>query len=263
MDQTMPTPAVRAADRRPSPLSLIVAAASVGIGLASIAPMLILGFGLDPMLSSIAGGCAVIAVLCALGFRWAPALALLPGLGLPAMLVPFLLTNLGSPLFLAGLALSGCGAIAVVGGVAATAQNYLRPAGERALPLWALAFTALVVGAVGGAEALARSPRPAPAASVSSPMLAALPVLTGQNFEFAQTEIRVRAGEMVALRLENLDPEYHQFDIDEFEIHAPMPVGQTGLALFRPTEPGVYTFYCAPHYDKASGEGMKGTLIVE
>ncbi len=42
-----------------------------------------------------------------------------------------------------------------------------------------------------------------------------------------------------------------------------MPPGETGVALFRADKPGTYTFYCAPHYDKKTGEGMKGTLIVE
>jgi plastocyanin len=42
-----------------------------------------------------------------------------------------------------------------------------------------------------------------------------------------------------------------------------MPSGQSSLALFRPTAPGTYTFYCMPHFDKTTGEGMRGTLIVE
>ncbi|HWQ13566.1 MAG TPA: plastocyanin/azurin family copper-binding protein [Roseiflexaceae bacterium] len=42
-----------------------------------------------------------------------------------------------------------------------------------------------------------------------------------------------------------------------------MPAGQDSLALFVAGQPGTYTFYCAPHYDKATGEGMHGTLIVE
>ena len=36
----------------------------------------------------------------------------------------------------------------------------------------------------------------------------------------------------------------------------------SSLALFTPTKPGTYTFYCSLHYDKATGEGMQGTLIV-
>jgi plastocyanin len=42
-----------------------------------------------------------------------------------------------------------------------------------------------------------------------------------------------------------------------------MPPGKSSLALFTPTEPGTYTFYCQPHADKAAGTGMVGTLIVE
>ncbi len=72
-----------------------------------------------------------------------------------------------------------------------------------------------------------------------------------------------KAGETVALRLENGDSEGHSFDIDQFSVHTPMPSGKTSLALFKPTQPGTYTFYCTPHYNKETGEGMKGTLIVE
>jgi plastocyanin len=101
------------------------------------------------------------------------------------------------------------------------------------------------------------------AASVSPDVLAALPALGVKGFAFQQTELRVKAGEVVALRLDNADQAPHSFDVDELGVHAPIPVGQGGMALFRPTAPGTYTFYCAPHYDKASGQGMKGTLIVE
>ena len=83
------------------------------------------------------------------------------------------------------------------------------------------------------------------------------------NFEFAQKELRVKAGETVALRLDNKDRETHLFEVDEFTIHAPVLPGEEGLALFKVTQPGTYTFYCAPHYNKEAGEGMKGTLIVE
>ncbi len=42
-----------------------------------------------------------------------------------------------------------------------------------------------------------------------------------------------------------------------------MPAGKQGVALFKPTTPGTYTFYCSPHSDKTTGEGMVGKLIVE
>ncbi len=44
-----------------------------------------------------------------------------------------------------------------------------------------------------------------------------------------------------------------------------MPVGESTLALFKPTQPGTYTFFCGVpgHANKADGTGMVGKLIVE
>jgi heme/copper-type cytochrome/quinol oxidase subunit 2 len=53
------------------------------------------------------------------------------------------------------------------------------------------------------------------------------------------------------------------FEVDKFNIYAPALPGEEGLALFKPTQPGTYTFSCAPHCPKATGEGMDGTFIVE
>jgi hypothetical protein len=61
----------------------------------------------------------------------------------------------------------------------------------------------------------------------------------------------------------NTDTSIHHFDIDEFNVHVLMPPGKSNLALFTPTQPGTYTFYCQPHADKAARTGMIGTLIVE
>jgi hypothetical protein len=52
-------------------------------------------------------------------------------------------------------------------------------------------------------------------------------------------------------------------DIDEFDVHAPVQARDVGVVTFVADTPGTYTFYCAPHYDPESGEGMQGTLIVE
>lgn len=92
-----------------------------------------------------------------------------------------------------------------------------------------------------------------------------MPTVKTEGFAFDQKEIRVKAGETVALKLSNEDTTAHSFDIDELDVHAPMPSDQIGLALFRPTEPGTYTFYCAipGHADVEKGTGMIGTLIVE
>jgi plastocyanin len=76
-------------------------------------------------------------------------------------------------------------------------------------------------------------------------------------------EIRVRAGQLTALRLENSAAAAHSFDVDALNLHVVMPGDSESLALFTADTPGSYTFYCAPHYDKATGKGMHGTLIVE
>jgi len=43
----------------------------------------------------------------------------------------------------------------------------------------------------------------------------------------------------------------------------PLAGSRSALALFTAGAPGRYTIYCAPHYDRKSGQGMKTTLVVE
>jgi FtsP/CotA-like multicopper oxidase with cupredoxin domain len=54
----------------------------------------------------------------------------------------------------------------------------------------------------------------------------------------------------------------HYFEVDELNVHALMPTGKDAVAIFRATQPGTCTFYCHPHANKATGQGMLGTLIV-
>ncbi len=82
-----------------------------------------------------------------------------------------------------------------------------------------------------------------------------------KNYRFAQEEIRVQAGEMVTITLENKDAAAHAFDIDEFNVHIPMPAQEELTFTFTPTQPGTYTFYCGLLGHR--GGGMVGTLIVE
>jgi plastocyanin len=101
------------------------------------------------------------------------------------------------------------------------------------------------------------------ATGVSLEALAQLPPLSVKAAQFEQRELHARVGQTVALRLENADGQGHSFDVDELNVHAAMPSGNPGLALFTPTTAGTYTFYCALHYNKETGQGRKGTLIVE
>jgi plastocyanin len=90
---------------------------------------------------------------------------------------------------------------------------------------------------------------------------AQLPALVSRRDSFDRAELRTKVGETVALRLENSDTERHYFDIDEFDVHVPISTGTPALALFTPSAPGSYTFYC--HVPGHTEAGMVGTLIVE
>jgi plastocyanin len=107
-----------------------------------------------------------------------------------------------------------------------------------------------VAGACLGAIAIGTASDASATTGMPPETLAALPALTTRDMEFDRTEIRVRAGDVVALRLENEDRMAHSLDIDELGVHVAMPPGTPALALFRVNRPGAYTFYCAPHYDR-------------
>src|SRR5262249_54757471 len=147
-------------------------------------------------------------------------------------------------------------------GIAATVQNYRTPLPERRTPAWLpYGMTAIAALAV-GALLVAAVVQGRNSSGVSEEMLAQLPVLSAKAAEFEQRELHTHVGETVALRLNNPDGQGHSFDVDELNVHAAMPSGKSSLALFIPTKLGTYTFYCALHYNRKTGQGMKGTLIV-
>ncbi len=153
--------------------------------------------------------------------------------------------------------------IVFVAGVTATLRRP-GPADAAGLPRWFPPFLVSMTTFVLGAMLVATIPQPAASASVSPAVLAGLPGLTAANLQFVQRELHTKVGQTVALRLENSDAQAHAFDIDEFNMHVEMPGGKTALALFTPTKPGTYTFYCsAPgHANKIAGTGMVGKLVV-
>jgi plastocyanin len=152
-----------------------------------------------------------------------------------------------------------------ISGVAAAVQNFRRIRQERGRTSWLLPLVAAAFGAALCGSAVSVLPRPAPAStsSISATTLASLPELRTSNFGFDQTELHVVAGETVALRLVNTDNTTHTFTIDELGVDVPILPGDGNVAVFRPTQPGTYIFYCKPHYDPATGQGMHGTLVVE
>jgi uncharacterized cupredoxin-like copper-binding protein len=198
------------------------------------------------------------------GWRWSPVLGTILGSLLLMMAAPYMQHGLSHPestlVFAFWVVFLPVILIAGLAGIAATVQNYRAAPAERLPPRWLpYALTALVALCV-GAILVVLIPQQSAAAGVSTETLADLPALTASHTKFGQVEIRAKVGETVALRLDNADSVPHSFDIDAFNIHAPMPVGNPGLALFKASTAGSYTFYCSmPGHREA---GMVGTLIV-
>ncbi len=219
---------------------------------------------LIPPLAIITALTLVVAGVCATRWRWAPhlavvwsVLAIIPGLehyrydlAHPAEIGTFITTVL-----ILGLSL-----VTVVASIAAIIYGDPQVA-EGRTPRWLTSFLIGTATFALGAILVAAIPSPSATAGISAEALAQLPALVSGRNTFDQAELRARVGEMVALRLDNSDTSIHHFDIDAFDVHVPMPSGESALALFKPTAPGTYTFYCGvPGHQEA---GMQGTLIVE
>jgi plastocyanin len=251
-----------------SALNRLTAATLVGSAASLAYVQVMIDHAFKPDLTAIAlielGAAALIALPRVGRRRWAPLLGSLFGaLTLVGNQGP-ILHSLGHPealhLFAFMSVAVSIAFVMIVAGLAATAQNYRRPAGERPSPRGLATVLVAVVALVAGALSVAAIPREA-GAGVSEEVLAGLPALDSPGFTFDQTELRVRVGELTAMRLDNSHAIPHSFDVDELNVHVAMPPGKSALALFRPTEPGTYTFYCnLPGHREA---GMVGTLIVE
>jgi plastocyanin len=212
----------------------------------------------------------VVAGIVATRFRWAPALgALLCVLQLVEgyIFVGHMLTEPDSAATFAFAAIFfAISIVGLVAGVGAIVQNYRAPKGRPLVdplaPAWTfpalLALSALTLGGILSTAIQPRGVLP----NFSPEALAALPALTAKDDMFDKREITAKVGETVVLRLDNADTTTHYLDIDELNVHALIPPGKSNVALFKPTQPGTYTFYCHPHADKAARAGMVGTLIV-
>ncbi len=87
------------------------------------------------------------------------------------------------------------------------------------------------------------------------------PTVSMKDMRFRQTEVHVKAGQPVTLRVVNQDGYAHAFDIDAFDIHTPLAANEVREFTITPQQPGRYDFYCGtPGHQMA---GMVGVLIVE
>jgi plastocyanin len=253
-------------------LGRLTVGALTGIAIVLMDAQAILIKGFDPALTALAVLTLLVMALTAAGFRWAPMAAglwaaILGGLWLSMSVsgntggVADSLAHPDDPLRFAFTVLALALALVTFGaGVGATLQNYRTPRGTRRAPGWVAATVAAIGGVCLGAIVATAAPRSSVVAGVRPETLASLPALTSERSRFDLADLRARVGETVALRLDNLDAFGHSFDIDELDVHAPMPGSETALALFRPTESGTYTFYCGVPGHRAAG--MVGTLVV-
>ncbi|MGH2543276.1 MAG: hypothetical protein ACRDIB_10775, partial [Ardenticatenaceae bacterium] len=213
-------------------LGKATAGALVGIALTFIyLQAAIIGMVIPP-LAVFTGISLLLAAIVATGWRWAPLLGVLWGIFMIVgnmENITYEFTHPQSSSFPVVVALVAVASVAIIAGLGATVQNY-RAMERRTTPRWFPYLVATIAGLAVGAILLASAPQDSASTGVSPEVLAELDPVTVEGFGFQQKEIRVRAGDTVALRLENPSQEAHSFDVDEFNVHAFMPAGENGLA---------------------------------
>lgn len=112
---------------------------------------------------------------------------------------------------------------------------------------------------------------------VSAFVKPALPPMAGNVIDvsatmsgFDMSEIRVKAGQPVTVRLTSLDNSHHtdgggqhQWAVDELGVSIIAPPEGSSYATFTPEAPGTYTFYCDICCGGRANPTMQGSLIVE
>ena len=85
--------------------------------------------------------------------------------------------------------------------------------------------------------------------------------LTGKNFSFSQSEIRVKKGDRVVINFESTDG-FHDWVVDEFNAATSRVNPGTKTSVeFIAGQTGTFEYYCSVSIHRAAG--MKGQLIVE
>lgn len=85
--------------------------------------------------------------------------------------------------------------------------------------------------------------------------------LTGKNFSFSTSEIRVKKGDRVVINFESTDG-FHDWVVDEFNAHTERVNPGTKTSVeFIADQTGTFEYYCSVSIHRLAG--MKGRLIVE
>ena len=86
--------------------------------------------------------------------------------------------------------------------------------------------------------------------------------VSGNEFSFSPSEIKVKNGQPVKITFTNNGQFPHNWKVDEFNAVTPTAqTGQTTEVTFTPNQTGTFQYYCAVpgHKDR----GMVGNLVVE
>ena len=85
--------------------------------------------------------------------------------------------------------------------------------------------------------------------------------ITGKNFEFSSTEIRVKEGDTVTINFTS-NSGFHDWVVDEFNAAtARVQAGDSSSVTFVADKTGTFEYYCSVGSHRANG--MVGKLIVE
>ena len=136
---------------------------------------------------------------------------------------------------------------------------------QRRLRQTAFGGVALVVIGLAGYLLASAFARPA-----LEPMAGTVIDIEADMTGFSQTEVRVRVGEPVTVRLTSLDNSHHtdgggkhQWAVDELGISIVAPPEGSNYAAFTPTQTGQFIFYCDICCGGRANPAMQGTLVVE
>ena len=148
-----------------------------------------------------------------------------------------------------------------------TARQMRKEAYKRQQRIRSSIFAVIVIAVLGIAGYFLKQAffRPAP-----EPMAGNVVDVAASMSGFDQTEIRVKLGEPVTIRLTSLDNEHHtdgggkhQWAVDELGVDIVTQPESSEYATFTPTKAGTYTFYCDICCGGKANPTMSGKLIVE
>ncbi len=148
-----------------------------------------------------------------------------------------------------------------------SARVMRREAHRRSQRIRSAIFAVVVVGVLGLAGYYLKSAffRPAPA-----PMTGNVIDVAASMSGFDKTEIHVKIGQPVTVRLTSMDNSAHtdgggkhQWAVDELGLNVIAQPESSNVITFTPNKAGTYTFYCDICCGGRANPSMNGTLVVE